>query len=254
MRPWPPTSRCLRRVTLLAGCAAVLLSVMPAIARSASVTIDISSDPTEEIPATITVAGAADTATRLYVYVVSGSGSCPALASGVPAFNEISGSGPFSGGEAVTSGAFSRPYAYTPADATAYRICAYLTATASSTPQASSSALLTPRRPTADVTVGESADPTEEEPTSYTVSGTTEVDRRLYVYAIPGAGSCPALASGVPAFNEISGSGPFSGGEIVGAGSFSRTFDYTPADSGTTHVCAYVSESRLPSRMRAPAG
>ncbi len=233
------------RWLLLAVLALLFVAATPAVAQSATLSVAFSPDPTEDIAVTVTASGTADVSARLYVFAIAGSSACPSTASGLSIAYELSGGGPWSGGgDAVAAGAFSRSYTYKPSDATAYRVCAYLAATPTLPPQASGTGLLMPREPVAEVAVAESSDATEEEAVTYTVTGSTEVARRLYVFATQSSSGCPARVWDMSVAYELSGGGPWSGGgDPVAAGAFQRTYSYTPRDSGTVQVCAYVSES-----------
>ena len=210
---------------------------------TADVAVGESADPTEEKPLSYTVSGTTEVDRRLYVYAISGAGSCPALASGVPAFNEISGSGPFSGGETVAAGAFSRTFDYTPANSGPAHVCAYVTEGSADTSNASAAHATLVREPAAAVALSPSGGATVGQPVTVATTGTTELDRRLQVYAVPGAGSCPARASGVSSASEIAGSGAFSSGETVAAGAFARSLSFVPAQGGPYRLCAYVTET-----------
>ena len=76
-----------------------------------------------------------------------------------------------------------------------------------------------------------------------TVSGSTQVNRLLYVFIAPGNTSCattPANETGVYGSGQY---GPGQGTELdngadtIAAGSFSQVFDYTPATAGSA-ICA----------------
>ena len=241
----PRSSRRWGRVLgLIAGLVLAVALVTPAHAASAG--IAVSADPTEEKPVTLTVSGVADASTRLYVFQHAGTAACPATASGLSYTYELSGtSDGYADGDAIAAGAYTRSYQFTPGAAGSYRVCAYLAASTGATPQAVNSQTVTARAPNASVGIATSSDPTEEETVSYTVTGTTEVDRRLYVYVQAASGTaCPSAPNGISYTYELSGtSDGYADGDVVAAGSFSRSYSFVPSDSGAWRVCAYVGET-----------
>jgi len=229
-------------LTLLLAVLAVTL--IPAAASAASITVSVSADPTEDMPVTVTASGTADSATRLFVFVTTAYSSCPASMSSFGYSEELSGSvfGSYDG-DALAAGSFSRQYEYVPPSRATYRVCAYLAPSAFGVVQASGGTAFTPRLTHATVAIAESADPAEEAPILYTVSGSSELDRRLFVFATRSYSSCPASMSVFAYSEELSGVSYGSyDGDAVGAGAFERTYSYTPEDSGTVLVCAYVAE------------
>src|SRR4051794_37250374 len=87
-----------------------------------------------------------------------------------------------------------------------------------------------------------SADPTEEIPVTVTVSGSTETARTLYVFYKQGTGACANTAynEDVTA-TELSGtSSGYVDGDAVATGSFSKNYSFTPANSGSYRICAYL--------------
>ena len=202
----------------------------PADAASNSVTIEVGQHPTQDVATTITVSGETEAARKLYVYVSRESWceSDPSNAFGT-ALSE-------SGGEAISAGEFSKTYTYTPSEATTYRVCAYVDEGGYATPDASNYASFTAAMPSASVAVVVSPTLSENTPVTITVSGETEVARKLYVYVSRESWceSDPSNAFGT-ALSE-------SGGEAISAGEFNKTYSYTPSQTATYMVCAYVDE------------
>jgi hypothetical protein len=217
----------------------------PAGAWASTADIGVSADPTEEKPVTVTVTGVADTSARLYLYELSGTSACPTTASSLYYGYELSGTDPFTAdGDAIAASAYSRSYQFTPAAAGAYRVCAYLATSSSAVPQAFQGVTIVARMPEASLGIAQSADPTEEQAITYTVTGDTEVDRRVFVFALSGSTTCPSSPSGLYYGYELSGTDGFSSdGDVVAAGPFTKSYGYTPSNSGAYRVCAYVAET-----------
>jgi hypothetical protein len=193
--------------------------------------IAFSADPTEEEPVTVTVSGTSEANRSLFVYRQTGSCSTTA-----PAYGYGSPLTP-SAGDALTAGSFSKSYAFTPTSAGSYRICAYVSQDAYTTAAAVGTAAFNVRLPAATVSsIALSADPTEEEPVTVTVSGTSEANRSLFVYRQ--TGSCSTTA---PAYGYGSPLTP-SAGDALTAGSFSKSYAFTPTSAGSYRICAYVSQ------------
>ena len=93
-----------------------------------------------------------------------------------------------------------------------------------------------------------SADPTEDEPISVTVTGTTEANRTLFASVRSGATTCAAVAiddwSTIGGFAQrLSGTQTGDSGDAIAAGSFSKTYQFTPTTPGPYRVCAYVART-----------
>lgn len=229
--------RAAKRTFLAVATTLVTLLTLSAMSMAATVTASVSADPTEEKLATITISGTTEVQRSLFVYVGQTANACPSLASsaGYP-FSAVSSTF----GDTVPAGSFSRSYDYTPADSGTYRICAYVSQYSSDTANARLTQDFVVRVPTATVSATVSPDPTEEKLSTITVSGTTEVQRSLFVYVAQTTNACPSLAARA--------SYPFTAvgsqyGEPIAAGAFRKTYDYTPADSGAYRVCTYVSQT-----------
>src|SRR3954465_1955218 len=79
-----------------------------------------------------------------------------------------------------------------------------------------------------------SADPTEDEPVTVTVSGTSEAGRRLFLLRQPSSYPC-----GSTPYGDIGTFVTPSTGDAVSA-SFSKSYSFTPSAAGAYIICAYV--------------
>jgi len=198
-----------------------------------SVTIAVSANPTQDVPATITVKGEAEAATRLFVYVIRGGGACEL--SNVGRSEALSASE----GEAIGEGSFDEAYEYTPASVGSYTVCAYVEETEAGGPGALGEATFEAVPATGSVSVQVGATPIMGKPLTITVTGETEVARKLFVYIGGPAVRCesdPAADTGGEALSA-------AGGEAIAAGVYERVYEYTPASAGSYTVCAYVDET-----------
>ena len=140
-------------------------------------------------------------------------------------------------------------YSFTPTEAGAIRVCAYVAETQSVTPLASAATTVAVRLPGAAVdTISASADPTQNEAVSVTIAGSSEADRSLYLFRHPGSTACGSTAS-AEYYGLYSSSLNAYGGDAVTAGTFSKTYSFTPTEAGTIHICAYVAESQSASPL-----
>jgi hypothetical protein len=108
-----------------------------------SIPIEVSPNPTQEERVTITLSGAAEVASTLFVYVGAGEvcGSEPADSGG----EQLSGSD----GEAVGEGSFEKSYTYTPESVGSYTVCAFVDEAEDGTPNATGTASFTSITPPA---------------------------------------------------------------------------------------------------------
>src|SRR3954453_22667365 len=193
--------------------------------------IAFSADPTEDEPVTVTVAGTSEAGRRLFVLRQPSTYPCASTP-----YGDIGTWQTTSSGDAL-SGSFSKSYTFTPADAGTYFICAYIGVDAYSTPSATRSASVGVRLPQASIdSPAFSADPTEQEPVTVTVSGTSEAGRRLFVLRQPSTYPC-----GSTPYGDIGTWLTTSSGDAV-SGAFSQSYSFTPSDAGTYFICAYVGE------------
>lgn len=196
---------------------------------SGSVAVEVSGSPTQDVPMTVKVSGTTEVGRKLYVYVDENGGPCPTD----PYFN--SGT-TLAGGEAISAGGFTKEYSYTPTNQATYTVCAYVDESGYGTANATGNAGFTTALPSGSVGVAVSPGATENGPVSVKVSGSIEVPRKLYVYADENGGPCPTA----PYANS---GATLTGGEAIGAGTFSKEYTYTPSNTSTYIVCAYIAES-----------
>ncbi len=198
-----------------------------------SISIVVSANVTQDEPATITVSGEAEAARRLFVY---------ASAAGVCASEPVSDTGEVLssiGGEEITEGGFEKTYEYTPESVGTYTVCAYVDESEAAVPDITGKEVFEAARPTGSALVQVSASPTQDEPVTITVSGETEVARKLFVYIDDAGHGCepePADESGGAWLSN-------PGGEEIGAGSFKVAYNYMPATVAVYTVCVYVDEA-----------
>lgn len=218
-----------RLLALLAVLLGTLAASAPAHAASASVSVTLSADPTEGKPVTVTVAGTSAAARTLWVYssLTSGCPSVPGPARG----DELTG--PL--GEAV-EGAFSRSYSITPGTEQIY-VCAYVGEHRLSYADADGHAVILPRAAYGDVSVAVASGAAVGKPLVVTVTGRTDVARKLWVFHST-LGHCERL---VPSLGGIELS-PSLGEPVEGA--FAKSYSITPANDGQQKVCAYLGTSR----------
>jgi hypothetical protein len=90
------------------------------------------------------------------------------------------------------------------------------------------------------VSIAVSANATQDEPMTITVSGEAEALRKLFVY-VSAAGVCAAEPVSNAGGEWLSG----GGGDALGEGSFEMTYEYVPESVGSYIVCAYVDETEV---------
>ena len=232
----------IRRIILTAVVALVALGALAAPSLAAdSLALSVSGDPTEDQPVTVTVTGNSEAQRRLFVYRELGGSTCSAAAnqqytrSAARALSTVSG-------DVVGPGSINRSYAFTPTDAGAHRLCAYLAESDFVAPIATQTSVVGVRLPTGSLALSVSGDPTEDQPVTVTVTGNSEAQRRLFVYRELGGSTCSAAAnqqytrSAARALSTVSG-------DVVGPGSINRSYAFTPTDAGAHRLCAYLAES-----------
>lgn len=130
-----------RHGSALVGVIAVIAMVMaaPALAHARSLAISLPGSATTGKPLSLTISGLADGGHRLFAYADQSGYACAASPSGE--ISSRSGLATLSSadGDALAAGSYSKLYTFTPATLS-FRICAYLDATASGTPDVSTSA------------------------------------------------------------------------------------------------------------------
>jgi hypothetical protein len=234
----PRGARIAALLAIVALVCAGLSAVQTASAAYAITGITTSADPTEDKTVTVTASGTLDAGKYVWVVRKSTSDPCPATAS---AAYSSGWSYMNLGGDYYGAGSFSESNSFTPAEAGTVRVCAYVGESSTSTPLAVRSHDFTVRLPTASLaSITVSADPTEDRSVTVTVAGTIEVGRYVWVVRKSTSDPCPATAS---AAYSSGWSYMNLGGDYYGAGSFSESNSFTPAEAGTVRVCAYVGES-----------
>ncbi|MCW2925018.1 MAG: hypothetical protein JWM98_2422 [Thermoleophilia bacterium] len=210
-----------------------VIAIIPTAASGATV-IDplvISSDPTEDELVTLQVSGSSDTARTLYVLHLTGTAACPSSQTGYTALV------PPAGSSTVGPGTYTRTYEFTPTSAGDHTICLYLSDGYYSTPTATRRTVIPVRLPATSIDpMNVSADPTEDEQVTLTVTGSSEAARTLYVLHLTGTATCPSSQTGYSALT------PTTGTSNVGPGAYTRTYEFTPTNAGDHTICSYVSE------------
>jgi hypothetical protein len=210
--------------------AGALATASPSLAQAESLEISHGSEPTQDIALSVAVSGVADGHHKLYVFVNSFGGAC----SSAPDFDTGT---KLANGTSLDAGSFSETtYSFTPPQPGTYTICAYLDEQEYDTPDVTTTVSFIAVMPSASVAVETSGKLTQEVPMSISISGTTEVVRKLYVFVNSFGGAC----STAPDFDT---GARLANGETLSAGSYSKQYFFTPAQSGTYTVCAYVDEA-----------
>jgi hypothetical protein len=198
---------------------------------SGSLSAEISSSPTQDLPMSVKIAGTTQLPRKLYVWITEGRQTCgPA-----PGWN--SGGTYLANAEALAEGAFSKEYAYTPTQVSTYTVCAYIDESGFGTANASATASFNAALPSGATAVAINPSSAENTPVNILVSGSVVVPRKLYVWITEGRQTCgPA-----PGWN--SGGTYLANGEALAEGAFSKGYAYTPTQTATYTVCSYVDES-----------
>ena len=91
----------------------------------------------------------------------------------------------------------------------------------------------------ASVSVSTSANPTQGVPVSVSVSGTTQLQRSLYVYVEPYDNPCASTP-----YSAASGATALANGTSIGPESFSGSYSFTPGQANQSYrICAYVDDT-----------
>lgn len=219
LRPW----LVLLLVGLFGGLAA-------APASAATLSLDISPDPTVDKSVTVTASGEAVNS-RLWVFINWNHEPCAAARDNNPGYS-LSTPGGMNGFVDV-DGPFSHRYSFTPSSVRAHRLCAYV-----EDPwrinQATVVREVTPRAIQATVAVAVDPVVAAGQKVAVTVSGSSEVPRELEVWAQQGA-SCENSASRTAWLGWLS-----SDRDEKVDGPFSRTYSFTAGKYERRLICAAV--------------
>lgn len=229
---------------LLGGLLTIVLGLsVSGSAQAATSNVAVSADPTEEKAVTLTISGQAEANLKLWVVVypvtrTTGT-SCPGddpfdlLTS---AYAEV-----LLREDPLVAGSYGRTATFTPEDAGSYLACSYVAEGERNAATAKASRTFQVREPNVTSTVTSSADPTEGVPVTVTVSGQTEVNRKLWVVVMPARNpSCPGddpFDLLTTAYTSI-----LVREDPVPAGNYRRTATFTPEQAGPYLVCSYVAE------------
>ena len=218
---------------------ATATTTITARAPTATLSLDTSADPTEEEPVTVTASGDSEANRGLYVFWRSGTWDCASTA-----YQESSNGGTaLRNGTALAAGqSFTDSSDFTPPATGSYRVCAYVAEDRFSTPNATATKTVSTRTPSASASLAVAADPTEDKTVSLTASGTTEAARSIWVLWRSGTWACASTA-----YQESSNGGTtIVNGQAASAGStYSIPTSFTPPESGSYRLCAYVAEDRF---------
>ncbi len=204
-------------------------------------TVTISADPTEEKPVMVTVKGQSEVNRGLWVVASPlGSAGC----SGNTPYDLMygsSGSKTLLNNVPILAGEYEKTAAFTPPDTGSYRVCAFVAEGSQGEANVKASREFSARAPKIRATIGVSSDPTEEKPVTVTVTGDTEVNRSLWVSALP-AGSTGCSANSAYQMMYSSEGKTLLNNTSVSAGVFERTANFVPPASGKYLICAFFAE------------
>lgn len=200
-------------------------------AQAYSASISVSADPVAGQGSTITTSGTSDAARDLFVYVERAGVDCAATAAAQAARPGIATA---TSGKAV-NGAFSDSASYAPSLAAAYRVCAYVSLGSSAVPDTTATAGFTARAGSAGIAITVPPDPVVNVSQTIVTSGSSELARKLYVYAEKNGSVCAATAS---AQNLRPGPSLTNGKAVTAA--FTETDKYKPDAVASYRICAYV--------------
>ena len=219
---------------------ALAILAAPAPARAANtVMLEVSADPAQQRPVTVTITGESDARMWLYVAQHAGDAPCADTAQG-----ESSSEGWVSwdaSSAGAAAGSFSSTGEFTSVQPGLRRICAYLNHRSpyAATPVARAEALVSVRRAAATVRIALTPNTTREPLHSITVSGSTEQPRFLYVSAAT-RDTCGAT---VGSQGGRHGSPASPVWELaLPAGDFSKQAQIELAPARRSTICAYVQD------------
>jgi hypothetical protein len=196
-----------------------------------------SADATEDEPVTVTLSGTSEANRYLYAFWRT-SGTCASTAADEDAAGASRPLAPSYG--VAVSGSFTNAYTFTPTETGTHRICAYISEQSSSLPLTSRTDTVSVRAPGASLSTPViSADASEGKPVTVTLSGTSEAGRYLYAFWRT-SGTCASTAADEDAAGASRPLAPSYG--VAVSGSFTKAYTFTPTETGTHRICAYISE------------
>jgi hypothetical protein len=205
---------------------ALLGLIGSALAHADSLEVSHGSNPIQDVSLSIKISGVTSGNNQLFVFVDEGTVACPME----PDAN--SGVG-LMGEEAISPGPFIKEYSYTPEKIGSYTVCAYLSSEGFSVASVIGSTSFVTVMPTASIGVSLSTASSANTPVDVTLTGTTQVARKLLLFINEGTRPCP---------NDPEGNGPLLSTLSLLPGSFNTSFSFTPNESTAYTVCAYIDE------------
>jgi hypothetical protein len=109
---------------------------------------------------------------------------------------------------------------------------------------------LSPSALAAELTLAVSADPTEDEPVTVTANGSSESAAQVYVLWKSGSQGCASTAGTEDDFGGIP---ILDASPVAAAAAFSKSGAFTPPNSGSYVLCAYLATSRYGTPIRTAA-
>lgn len=211
-------------------------------AQAGTTDFQISADPTEGKPVTVTVSGRTEQDRYLWAFAFpEASNGCDR---GTPReADHASGSTRLAYSRYIEAGDFQETSVFTPPKAGGYRLCSFVSSGPSQPPDAKGIKTLTVRRSkaTSNVSVAESV---QDSPVTVTVSGQTEVSRYLWVYAFPVAQPACGNGSTADEVEDVPGSVRLAYSRYLDAGSYQIAAEFTPPKVGPYRICSIIAEGR----------
>ncbi len=200
-------------------------AVMP----TASVSVEVSGELTQEVPMKVRVSGTTEVARKLYVVVHASGEACAT-------YPDFETGTHLASGESLSAGSYSEEYSFTPPQPGIYTVCGYVDEAEYGTPDATGSGSFTAGMPAGSVSFSINPTATENGPVNIKVSGSTEVQRKLYVVVHASGEACAT-------YPDFETGTHLASGESLGAGGYSKEYSYTPNATTTYTVCGYVDEA-----------
>lgn len=192
---------------------------------------EIGSSPTQDFPVSVKVSGTTQLPRELYVWITEGPRTCGPY----PSWN--SGGTYLADGDALAEGSFTKEFTYTPTDVSTYTVCTYIDESSFGTANANATASFSAALPSGSLGVAVNPGSAENTAVTIQVSGSVPLPRKLYVWVTEGPRTCGPY----PSWN--SGGTYLATGDALAEGAFSHVYTYTPNQTATYTVCAYVEES-----------